>query len=133
MAQSAERARAGSNALRRFAEDTYLNVRDAKKESDYESKWHEQHAQVVARLADVDRYATEDSDHTAASEMRTILGRYDLGFARTTTKIHRGELTTPEGCDAEMAAYEDEMQHLETVAADLATQHYTAAQAPHPC
>jgi hypothetical protein len=129
VAQSAERARASSNALRRFAEDTFLNVRDVAKESQYEGRWHEQHAQLLDRLADVDRYATEESDRTAASEMRTILGRYDVGFAAVVTKIRGAELTSPEACDAQMAAYEDDMQHLETVAADLAAQHYAAAQA----
>jgi hypothetical protein len=127
-AQSAEGVRAGSNALRRYAADTYLNVRDATNENGYERRWHLQHAQLVGRLADLDRYATGESDHAAAAEMRAILGRYDQGFAHVTERIHRGELATPEACNGEMAAYEDEMQHVETMAADLATDHYAAAQ-----
>jgi methyl-accepting chemotaxis protein len=129
VAQNAERARANVNAMRRFEKDSYLNVGDKVKEAEYEVKWREQHDHLVSRLAEIDRYAVGDADRQAVAEMRTMLGHYDRGFARVADMIHRGELTHPEACNNEITAYKDEIHHLESVTADLATQHYVAAEA----
>jgi methyl-accepting chemotaxis protein len=128
VAQNAERARANVNGMRRFEKDSYLNVNDKVKEAEYEVKWREQHEHLVARLAEIDRYAVGDSDRQAALEMRTMLGHYDRGFTRVADMIHRGELTTPEACNVEITSYKDEIHHLETITADLATQHYATAE-----
>jgi methyl-accepting chemotaxis protein len=129
VAQSAERARANVNALRRFEKDAFLSVRDKVKESEYEVKWREQHEHLIGRLADIERFAMGDADRLAASEMRTMLGHYDRGFARVTEMIHRGELTDAEACNLEINTFKDEVHRLETVVADVATQHYVAAEA----
>ena len=97
-------------------------------ESEYELKWREQHEHLIARLADIERYAMGDADRMAASEMRTMLGHYDRGFTRVTDMIHRGDLTNPEACNLEIGTYKDEIHRLETLVADPATQHYVAAE-----
>jgi methyl-accepting chemotaxis protein len=128
VAQNAERARANVNGMRRFEKDSYLNVNDKAKEAEYELKWREQHDHLVARLSEIDRYSTGDSDRQAVAEMRTMLGHYDRGFSRVADMIHRGELTNPEACNVEITQYKDEIHHLESVTADLATQHYATAE-----
>src|SRR5260370_19029134 len=60
--------------------------------------------------------------------MRTMLGHYDRGFAHVAEMVHRGELKTPEACNAEIALVKDEIHHLESMATDMATQHYEAAE-----
>jgi methyl-accepting chemotaxis protein len=129
VAQNAERARANVNAMRRFEKDSYLNVGDKVKEAEYEVKWREQHDHLVARLADVDRFAVSDADHVAVSEMRSMLAHYDRGFARVADMIHAGQLSRPEDCNAEITQYKDEIHRLEAVTQDLATQHYATAEA----
>ena len=129
LAQHAERARANVNAMRRFEKDVYLNVEDKTKVAEYEVKWREQHDHLTARLSDLDRYAATDADRQAVARMRVMLGHYDRGFAHVAEMIHRGELKTPEACNAEITLVKDEIHHLESMATDLATQHYEAAEA----
>jgi methyl-accepting chemotaxis protein len=129
LAQHAERARANVNAMRRFEKDVYLNVDDKTKVAEYEVKWREQHDHLAARLSDMDRYAVADADRQAVAQMRVMLGHYDRGFAHVAEMIHRGELKTPEACNAEITLVKDEIHHLEAMAADVATQHYEAAEA----
>ncbi len=128
VAQHAERARANVNAMRRFEKDSYLNVAHRDAETDYEVKWREQHDALVARLSDIDRYSVSDSDRQAVAQMRTMLGHYDRGFLRVADMIHRGELKTPEACNIEISASKDEIHRLETLTADLATQHFESAE-----
>ena len=129
LAQNAERARANVNGMRRFEKDIYLNVTDKAKEAEYEVKWREQHDHLVARLSDIDRYASADSDRQAVAEMRTMLAHYDRGFAHVAEMIRRGDLKTPEACNAEITIVKDEIHHLESVTTNMATQHYEAAEA----
>jgi methyl-accepting chemotaxis protein len=129
LAQSAERARANVNGMRRFEKDVYLNVTDKAKVAEYEVKWREQHDHLVARLSDVDRFASGEADRQAVAEMRSMLAHYDRGFGHVLEMIHRGELKTPEECNVEITLVKDEIHHLESTTADLATQHYDAAEA----
>ena len=129
LAQSAERARANVNALRRFEKDAYLNVADKVKEAEYEIKWKEQHDHLVARLSDLDRYSTAESDRQAVSDMRAMLAHYDRGFTHVAEMIHRGELRTPEACNAEITLVKDEIHRLEAIVTDMATAHYDVAEA----
>lgn len=128
IAQNAERARANVNAMRRFEKDAYLNVDDKGREAEYEVKWREQHDHLVARLSDIERYAVGEADKQTVAQMRTMLGHYDRGFVRVADMIRRGELTTPQACNVEITAYKDEIHHLESLTADLATQHYDSAE-----
>lgn len=129
VAQNAERARANVNAMRRFEKDEYLNVADKTKVSEYETKWREQHDRLLDRLADVERFATGEADRQVVAQMRTMLGHYDRGILRVSEMVRRGELTTPQECNAEINVYKDEIHHLESLATDLATQHYETAEA----
>ncbi len=117
------------NAMRRFEKDSYLNVTDKVKESEYEVKWREQHDKLVASLAELDRYAVGDADKLAVSEMRTMLGHYDRGITRVSDMIHQGQLSTPEACNFEITQYKDEIHRLEGVTTELAAQHYATASA----
>jgi methyl-accepting chemotaxis protein len=129
MAQYAERARGDVNTMRRFEKDMYLNVGDKAKEAAYEVKWREQHESLVHSLSELERYAPSNTDRQAVAAMREMLSHYDRGFAHVADMIYRGDLKTPESCNAEITTFKEEIHHLETGAIDMAKQHYLAAEA----
>jgi methyl-accepting chemotaxis protein len=129
MAQHAERARANVTSMRRFEKDVFLNLSDKAKEADYDAKWREQREHFLARIADLDRYAVTDVDKVKIAEARTMLGDYERAFRRVTSMIASGQLRTAEDCNAEITASKDEVHRLEALVADMATEHYTTAEA----
>jgi methyl-accepting chemotaxis protein len=128
VAQHAERARSNLLALRRFEKDLFLNLGDEAKSTEYESKWKDQHQQILARLSDVDRYAATQADRDKVAEMRTLLASYQRGFERVSGMIDRRELKTPEECNVQITPVKDEMHRLDGMAAQLAQQHFESAE-----
>jgi methyl-accepting chemotaxis protein len=129
IAQQAERARANVVGMRRFEKDLFLNLADRAKEAEYGVRWREQHDHLIARLAELQRLAASPNDREHLADMRALLGHYETAFVRVSSMIGRGELKSPEACNAEIMAAKDEIHRLETMAADLATTHYQSAEA----
>ena len=128
ISQHAERARANLIGMRRYEKDMFLNVTDRARENDYEAKWKEQHDHLLARLADLDRAVVGVDDREVVAQMRTLLGHYERGFAQVASRMHAGELQTPQACNAEIGVVKDDAHRLEAIAADLALQHFKAAE-----
>ena len=128
ISQHAERARANLIGMRRYEKDMFLNVTDRARENDYEAKWKEQHDHLLARLADLDRATVGADDKEVVTQMRTLLGHYERGFAHVASLMHAGELKTPQACNVEIAVVKDDAHRLEAITADLAMQHFKAAE-----
>ena len=128
IAQHSERARANVTGMRRYEKDMYLNVGDHQKVTEYEGKWREQHEHLVARIADIDRYAMAGEDREAATQMRSLLAAYDAGFARVAGMMRSGELKTPEECNAAISVVKDDVHRLEAATNDLANKHFRLAE-----
>jgi methyl-accepting chemotaxis protein len=129
IAQHSERARANVVGMRRFEKDMYLNVGDHAKVTEYEAKWREQHEHLVARISDLERYATSSDDREITTQMRGLLGAYDAGFVRVEAMMRSGELKTPEECNVAIGTVKDDVHRLEAATNDLATKHFRVAEA----
>jgi methyl-accepting chemotaxis protein len=128
-AQHSERARANVAGMRRYEKDMYLNVGDHAKVAEYEGKWREQHEHLIARIADIERSAMGSDDREVATQMRSLLGAYDAGFAHVEGMMRSGELKTPEECNVAIGTVKDDVHKLEAATNDLATKHYRVAEA----
>ena len=128
IAQHSERARSNVGGMRRFEKDMYLNIGDHPKVAEYEGKWREQHEHLVARITDIERYAMGSDDRETATQMRSLLGAYDAGFARVEGMMRTGEVKSPEDCNVAIGAVKDDIHRLEAIANELAAKHFRIAE-----
>jgi methyl-accepting chemotaxis protein len=125
---SSERALANVLGMRRFEKDMFLNIRDREDLLEYQSKWNAQRDLAVVRLSDIQRATSAPGDLQKLAEMRAALGRYEAAFGRVASMISKGELKTPEECNAAIAPSKDDIRYLEALTVDLATSHSEAAE-----
>ncbi len=128
IAQHSERARANVVGMRRFEKDMYLNIGDRAKVAEYEAKWREQHDHLVARIGDIERVAVSADDRETATQMRSLLGSYDSGFARVEAEMRGGSLKSPEDCNAAIGTVKEDVHKLEATTNDLAAKHFRLAE-----
>ena len=122
MVEHSERARANIVELRRFEKDYFLNVGDREKESDYSNKWSTQREHLMARLADLEKYAANDEDKKLISTMREEFGKYEVGFHQAQAEIAAGQIKTAEAGNVAMIPFKDSIHAMEQAAEDLGTK-----------
>ncbi len=129
IAQHSERARANILAMRRFEKDMFLNIGDHGKDVEYEGKWREQHELTMARIADIERFSISPHDHEAVAQMRSLMATYQRGFEGVLTRIRAGDIKSPEQSNLAIEPFKDDVHRLETVANELAAEHFRTVEA----
>jgi methyl-accepting chemotaxis protein len=91
VAEHASRARANIVGLRRYEKDYFLNIGAKAKEAEYLSEWNKEREHLLARLADLDKYATLDQDKKDISTMKEEFTKYEVGFHLVQAQIDAGQ------------------------------------------
>ncbi len=120
MQEHASRARANTNAMRRYEKDLFLNIGNSEKESEYLKKWTSEKEHLEARLADLDKYAAKQEERDAVKAMKADLAIYEGGMNKVYGMIKAGDLKTPQECNREINSYKDEIHRLEATAKKMA-------------
>jgi methyl-accepting chemotaxis protein len=120
IAMHSERARANVNALRRFEKDLFLNIGSKEEEKKYLAEWKGEQERLLARMGDIEKAATLQTDKDAVKTMKSELAGYDSGFAGVLGSINEGKLKTPAQANAALAPMKEQIRNLEAAAKDLA-------------
>ncbi len=122
IAEHSARARANVNALRRFEKDFFINMGDKAKEEGYMKSWREEHDSLMARLSDLEKYASLEQDKEMIKSMKTLAAIYDGGFNKVVNLIHSGNVKTTQEANAAIGEFKDAIHKMEGQAKDLATE-----------
>jgi len=115
-----ERARANIVGLRRFEKDYFLNLGNRQAQLDHLAKWNEQREHLLARLADLEKFATNEDDKKSLVVMKEEFSKYETGFHQAQSQMDAGQIRTAEGGDAAMMPYKDSIHAMEKAAEELA-------------
>ena len=105
--------------LRRAEKDTFLNVDDAAVRDGYVAKWNASQQQLVKFIDSIQPLATSDAERQRIEKMSSDFRSYEAGFRSVLAGIQRGELKTPQQCNAKIAESKQYIHDLEDVAAKL--------------
>ncbi len=113
-------AEAQTLALRRFEKDTFINMADAAKRSDYLSKWRKADEALREMLARADKASTSSEQKAALASMRNNLGSYEAGFQKVYGGVEAGRITTTQEANEAITEFKDEIHQLEGTASEQA-------------
>jgi methyl-accepting chemotaxis protein len=122
VAESAQRTRAHILGLRRFEKDYFLNIGDKEKEAEYQVKWNEQREGLVARLADLEKYASAEEDKKSVVTMKEEYAKYEAGFHEVQGQIAAGQIRSAEAANQVIIKYKEPIHAMEKAAQDMATR-----------
>jgi methyl-accepting chemotaxis protein len=128
----AARARANVLGLRRFEKDLFINIAAGETRSGYLVKWRAQHAELTARLHDLESVSLTPEDRDAVTGMRRELEAYDGGFAKVVGLIDAGTIRTTQEANEAIASFKDEIHRLEKAADEMAARSELAMEAVGP-
>src|SRR5579862_5286050 len=126
VAENAQRTRAHILGCRRFEKDFFLNIGNKEEETSYQAKWNEQRESLLARLAELDKYASNEEDKKLIATMREEFGKYETGFREVQSAIAGGQIKSPEAANLAITKYKDEIHAMEKAAQDLAERQEAA-------
>lgn len=122
MVEHAERARANIVGLRRFEKDYFLNIGNKEEEQGYQAKWAEQREHLLARLADLEKYASNEDDKKQLVTMKEEFAKYEIGFHQAQAQINAGQIKNAEAGNIAMIPFKDSIHAMEKAAEDLGTR-----------
>jgi methyl-accepting chemotaxis protein len=120
VALHSERARANVNALRRFEKDLFLNIGSKEEQKKYLAEWKGEEEHLQARISDIEKAATLQSDKGTVKAMKSELAGYGSGLAGVVKMINEGKVRTPEQANAAITPVKEQIHNLEAAAKDLA-------------
>jgi hypothetical protein len=94
LVEQAARVQSDIQVLRRQAKSLLLRTDSLEKIAESRKKWDEQLAFQVARLNEMEKYATRTQDKELVRVMRTELATYDAGFTKVLGLIQDGKIQT---------------------------------------
>ncbi len=121
ISEHASRARADVNALRRYEKDFFINMGDKAKEEGYMKSWRAEHDRLMARLSDLEKYASIQQDKEAVQSMKSLVAIYDSGFNKVVSLIQSGQVKTTQEANTAIGEFKDAIHKMEATAKDLAT------------
>ena len=105
--------------LRRFEKDYFLNIGNKEKEQSYHAKWNAQRERLMARMADIDKYASNDDDKKQVAIMREEFAKYEIAFSQVRGQIDAGDIKNPAAGNAAMEPVKDSIHAMEKAADDM--------------
>jgi len=129
VAEHASRARANIVGLRRFEKDYFLNIGVKAKEAEYQNNWNKEREHLIARLADLEKYATLDQDKKDVATMKDEFAKYEVGFHLVQAQIDAGQVKRPEEANQAITVYKDSIHAMEKTAQDMSARAEDAMEA----
>ncbi len=120
ISEHASRARANVNALRRYEKDFFINIGDKAKEDAYMKEWREDHDSLMARLNDLEKYASSQQDKEVIKSMKNHAATYDSGFNKVVKLIQSGQVKTTQEANTAIGEFKDATHKLEAETKELA-------------
>ncbi len=117
---SAAQVLASTLGLRRFEKDTFINIGNPEKRSEYVSKWRKEEERLRAAIADADKAANSTEAKAALGTMRNDLAAYTAGYQKVLGAIEGGRITTTQEANEAINEYKDDIHALEAVAEEQA-------------
>jgi methyl-accepting chemotaxis protein len=122
MVEHSERARANIVGMRRYEKDYFLNIGNKEEEQGYQVKWSTQREHLLARLADLEKYASNEDDKRQLVTMKEEFAKYEVGFHQAQTQIAAGQIKNAEAGNVAMIPFKDSIHAMEKAAEDLGTR-----------
>jgi methyl-accepting chemotaxis protein len=120
--EEASQAEISTLSLRRFEKDTFLNIGDQEKLSDYSAKWHSKKEKLEECLQKIEALVTLPEDKDAVRSMRADLAAYSKGFEPIAAAIADGKIRSGKDANAAIAPFKDEIRRLEAVSEEFAAK-----------
>jgi methyl-accepting chemotaxis protein len=92
------------------------------KEQGYMKNWREQHDSLMARLNDLEKYASLQQDKDAVKSMKGSAAVYDSGFNKVVNLIQSGQVKTTQDANTAIGEFKDAIHKLEGEAKGLAEE-----------
>ncbi len=120
--EQASQAQANGLELRRYEKDTFLNIGNQQKESDYSDKWNKEHGDLVENLNKLDQIVTLPEDKELLRAVRADLSTYTIGFQSVKQQISEKAVKTPGAANVAMVPFKDDIRRLDTALEDFAAK-----------
>ena len=120
--EQASQAQANGLELRRYEKDTFLNIGDDQKESDYSDKWNKEHADLVENLNALDQTVTLPEDKEILRVLRADLSTYTIGFQSVKQQISDKTVKSAPAANAAMVPFKDDIRRMDTALEEYANK-----------
>jgi methyl-accepting chemotaxis protein len=118
--EQASQAQANGLELRRYEKDSFLNIGDDQKESDYADKWNKEHADLIENLNALDQTVTLPEDKEMLRVLRADLSTYTIGFQSVKQQISDKTVKSPAAANAAMVPFKDDIRRMDTALEEFA-------------
>jgi methyl-accepting chemotaxis protein len=118
--EQASQAQANGLGLRRYEKDTFLNIGDQQKQSDYSDKWNKEHSDLVENLNTLDQTVTLPEDKEMLRVLRADLSTYTIGFQSVKQQISDKTIKTAGDANAAMVPFKDDIRRMDTALEEFA-------------
>lgn len=125
LVENSQRVRALGLELRRYEKDTFLNMADPEKQSEYVAKWKTERNALMERLSQLETISSGKQLETIAS-MRNGLVEYEQGYEDVLQQIRSGKVTTPAEGNQAIKVYKEPIRVFTETADQFATDQSTA-------
>ncbi len=120
--EQASQAQANGLELRRYEKDTFLNIGDDQKESDYSDKWNKGHADLIENLNTLDQTVTLPEDKEILRVLHADLSTYTIGFQSVKQQISDKAIKSPAAANAAMVPFKDDIRRMDTALEEYANK-----------
>jgi len=120
LVESAQRAKANMNMLRRYEKDMFINLGDSAKVEDYGKKWDDAHKMFNEQLDKILKLADDPKDKEAVKSIKTNMEEYLGAFEMTRDSIKSGSIKNIGDAYKEMEVSKEEMHKAEAIIGTLA-------------
>jgi methyl-accepting chemotaxis protein len=112
--EEASQAQVNGLELRRYEKDSFLNIGDKQKESDYQEKWNKEHTDLIANINNLDQVVTLAEDKELLHGIRADVSTYTIGFQSVIQQISDKTIKTPADANAAMTPFKDDIRRMDT-------------------
>lgn len=120
ISQNASKARIDTLQLRRYEKDMLINLWNSEKVKGYKEKWDKEHADLLARIADLEKVITDPKDKERIEQIKRDMKIYASNIAELYDLLTSRTITTVKDGNDYVNKVKDNVHGVETVARDMA-------------
>jgi len=109
--------------LRRFEKDTFLNIDDNAKATEYVDKWKKEREKLEAAWLRLEQTSNIPEERTQLERGRANLDAYTKGFEEVVAGIQGKTIMTAEVANMSMVPFKDAVRAIETMTDEVAARH----------
>jgi methyl-accepting chemotaxis protein len=104
---------------RRYEKDAFINLNASERHLGYVKKWRDNHLELQATIATLEKLSATDSDRQAVTELGQALLAYSKGFESTLSAIGKGQIGTAEDANREFEGHKQAVHAMESTSTGM--------------